>query len=72
MFQVFAEAKLLLCVIEKDFPDAKRTTLRNMCKTRWVKRHEAYEVYFAFSCLVRTLEVMTNECLFGGQYGDAA
>ena len=57
---------------EKDFPDAKKTTLRNMCKTRWVKRHEAYEVYFAISCMVRALEVMGNECLFAGQYGDAA
>ena len=33
---------LLLCVIEKDSPDAKKTTLKNICKTRWVERQEAY------------------------------
>ena len=44
-----------------------------MCKTRWVERHEAYEVFFAlFSCIMRALEVMANERLFAGQYGDAA
>jgi len=60
-------------VIEKDFPDAKKTTLKNMCKTRWVERHEAYEVFFAlFSSMMRALEVMANERLFAGQYGDAA
>ena len=42
---------LLLCVIEKDSPDAKKTTLKNMSKTRWVERHEAYEVYSPFSCV---------------------
>ena len=36
---------LLLCVIEKDSPDAKKTTLKSMCKKRWVERHEAYEVF---------------------------
>ena len=60
-------------MIEKDSPDAKKTTLKNMCKTRWVERHEAYEVFFAlFSCIMRALEVMANEGLFAGQYGDAA
>ena len=64
---------LLLCVIEKDSPDAKKTTLKNMCKTRWVERHEAYEVFFAlFLCIMRALEVMANERLFAGQCGDAA
>ena len=59
---------LLLCVIEKDSPDAKKTTLKNMCKTRWVERHEAYEVFFAlFSCIMRALEVMAND-----QYGNVA
>ena len=44
-----------------------------MCKTRWVERHEAYEVLFAiFSCIMRALEVMAHERLFAGQYGDAA
>ena len=53
--------------------DAKKTTLKNMCKTRWVERHETYEVFFAlFSCIMRALEVMANERLFAGQYGDAA
>lgn len=33
---------LLLCVIEKDSLDAKKTTLKNICKTRWVERQEAY------------------------------
>ena len=44
-----------------------------MCKTRWVGRHQAYEVFFAlFSCIMQALEVMANERLFAGQYGDAA
>ena len=44
---------LLLCVIEKDSPDAKTTTLKNMCKTRWVERHEAYKFFFSlFSCIM--------------------
>ena len=64
---------LLLCVIEKDSPDTKKTTLKNMCKTRWVERHEAYEVFFVlFSCIMRAHEVMANERLFAGQFGDAA
>ena len=56
---------LLLCVIENYSPDAKKTTLKNMCKTRSVERHEAYEVFFAlFSCIMRALEVMAmNVCL---------
>ena len=46
----------------------KKTTLKNMCKTRWVERHEAYEVFFAlFSCIMRALEVMAND-----QYGNVA
>ena len=60
-------------MIEIYSPDAKKTTLKNMCKTRSVERHEAYEVFFAlFSCIMRALEVMANECLFAGQYGEAA
>ncbi|CAH3143075.1 unnamed protein product [Porites evermanni] len=44
-----------------------------MCKTRWVERHQAYEVFFGlFSFITRALEVMANERLFAGQYGDAA
>ena len=65
-------SNLLLCVIE-DSPDTKKTTLKNMCKRRSVERHKAYEVFFAFfSCIMRALEVMANEHLFAGQYGDAA
>ena len=44
-----------------------------MWKTRWVERHEAYEVFFApFSFIIRAFEVMANKRLFAGQYGDAA
>ena len=64
---------LLWCVIGKDSLDAKKTTLKKMCKTRWVERHKAYEVFFAlFSNVMRALEVMANERLFAGQYGGAA
>ena len=60
---------LLLCVIEKDSPDTKKTILKNKWKTRWVERHEAYEVFFAlFSGIVRALEVMASESLFASQY----
>jgi len=52
-------------VIEKDSPDTKKTILKNKWKTRWVERHEAYEVFFAlFSGIVRALEVMASERVY--------
>ena len=38
----------MLAVIEKETPEASKTTLRlSLCRTRWVERHEAHEVFFA-------------------------
>ena len=62
---------LLWCVIGKDSPDAKKTTLKKMCKTRWVERHKAYVRGF-LRPLLECHAVMANERLFAGQYGGAA
>ena len=63
--------KLLIAVIEKESPEASKTTLHNLCRTRWVERHEAHEVFFAlFPSILRALEAMANERLFANQYGD--
>lgn len=65
--------KLLLAVIEKETPEASKTTLLNLCRTRWVERHEAHEVFFAlFPSIVRALEAMSNERLFANQFGETA
>ena len=65
--------KLLIAVIEKESPEASKTTLHNLCRTRWVERHEAHEVFFAlFPSILRALEAMANERLFANQYGDTA
>lgn len=37
----------LLAVIEKETPKASKTTLHSLCRTWWVERHEAHEVFFA-------------------------
>ena len=37
---------LLETWIDKIFPDERRKKLKEMCRTRWVERHEAFTVFF--------------------------
>ena len=55
---------LLREVIEKEASNAKKTTLLSLCRTRWVERHEAYEVSFdMLPSIVETLEAISHEQL---------
>ena len=49
------------------------TTFLNLCRTQWVERHAAQEVFFAlFLSILRALEALSNERLFGNQFGETA
>ena len=40
----------------------EKKKLHDMCKTRWIERHEAYENFFALcECIVNTMGVILNE-----------
>lgn len=40
----------------------ERKKLQDLCRTRWVERHEAYENFFAlYECIVITLDVILDE-----------
>ena len=65
--------KFLLAVIEKETPEASKTTLLSLCRTRWVERHDAHEVFFRHvPSILRALEAMSNERLFADQFGETA
>ena len=50
---------LLETWIDKIFPDERRKKLKEMCRTRWVERHEAFTVFFdLFLPLVSCLEAI--------------
>ena len=69
----FQRNKFLLAVIEKETPEASKTTLLSLCRTRWVERHEAHEVFFALlPSVLKALEAMSNERLFADQFGETA
>ena len=56
-------------VLEKEAPDASKTRLKSLCRTRWVERHEAYETFCElYIHVVKVLEVMTSH-LFEEEYG---
>jgi len=64
-------SKFLLAVIEKETLEASKETLLSLCRTRWVERHEAHEVFFALlPSILRALEGMSNERLFANQFGE--
>ena len=65
--------KFLLAVIEKETPEASKTTLLSLCRTRWVERQEAHEVFFALlPSILKALEAMSNKRLFADQFGETA
>ena len=65
--------KFLLAVIEKETLEARKTTLLSLCRTRWVERHEAHEVFIPLlPSILRALEAMSNEWLFADQFGETA
>ena len=49
------------------------TTFLDLCRTQWVERHAAQEVFLAlFLSILRVLEAMSNERLFENQFGETA
>ena len=49
------------------------TTFLDLCRTQWVERHAAQEVFLAlFLSILRALEAMSNERLFENQFGETA
>jgi len=63
----------LLAIIEKETPEASKTTLLRLCQTRLVERPEAHEVFFALlQSILRALEAMSNERLSPNQFGETA
>lgn len=62
--------RLLQKVIEVTQPEAKRTKLHDLCRTRWVERHLAYEIYLAVSfphC--HPADVMLHEAINRVEHG---
>ncbi|XP_020899640.2 52 kDa repressor of the inhibitor of the protein kinase [Exaiptasia diaphana] len=61
---------LLQAVINNVRPETRRSNLISLCKTRWVERHEAFEVFYSlYKAVVKTVEVITNERLYAEDYG---
>lgn len=49
-------------VINVDQPDSQKTKIRDLCRTRWVERHEAYETFaLLLPSIVKTFEVILDE-----------
>ena len=49
-------------VISVDQLDSQRTKIRDLCRTRWVERHEAYETFtLLLPSIVKTFEVILDE-----------
>ena len=49
-------------VISLDQLESQRTKIRDLCSTRWVERHEAYETFVQLlSSVVKTFEVILGE-----------
>ena len=62
--------ELLAAVIKDICPHTRRITLISLCRTRWVERHEAFEVFHSlFRAIVKTLEVIANERVYLDEYG---
>ena len=62
--------ELLAAVIKDIRPHARQITLISICRTRWVERHEAFEVFHSLcNVIVKTLEVVTNEHVYLDDYG---
>ena len=67
--------KVFLAVIEKETPEASKTMLLSLCRTRWAERHAGHEVFFGLlPSILRVLEAtcMSNERLFADQFGETA
>ena len=63
--------RLLEKVIEVTQPDAKKEILHDLCRTRWIERHHAYEVFTElFPSVISTLDVMLHEAAHQEEYGD--
>lgn len=51
---------LLEKVIARELPESKKTKIKDLCRTRWVYRHEAYETFLQlFPAIKKALEVIS-------------
>ena len=49
-------------VASLDQPKSQRTKIRDLCRTRWVERHEVYETFVQLlPSVVKTFEVILGE-----------
>ena len=56
------QQRCLETVISMDQPDSPRSKIRDLCRTRWVERHEAYETFaLLLPSIVKTFEVILDE-----------
>ena len=54
--------RCLETVISIDQPDSRRSKIRDLCRTRWVERHEANETFAQLlPSIVKTFEVILDE-----------
>ena len=62
-FQIFSTTPWCLeNVISIDQPDSRRSKVRDLCRTRLVERHEAYETFAQLlPTIVKTFEVILDE-----------
>ena len=52
-------------------PESSKAKLQDLCRTRWIERHEAYETFTElYSVVVEALNVVLNERRFLEEYGD--
>ena len=57
-------------VIDRTETDTDKKKLHDLCRTRWVERHEAYENFFSlYECIVNTMDAMLNERQHEADYG---
>ena len=56
-------------VIGRTETDIEKKKLHDLCRTRWVERHEAYENFFTlYECIVNTMDVIRNERQHEAEY----
>ena len=58
---IFNRSWCLEKVISLDQLESQRTKIRDLCRTRWVERHEAYETFVQLLSVVKTFEVILGE-----------
>ena len=63
--------KFLEVVIDTFSPEIKKRRLKNLCKTRWIKRHTSSETIFdLYECIVVALREIYQPTNYGRFYSD--